>query len=212
MSEKGDAATILQGLEQAVPDVPGAILRIESTANGRGDVYHMKYRMSEKGLGRYRAKFFPWWFALDDEYKKALKPGEEVSFTDEEAELIERVHELYGFKLTQEHIKWRRDKIASFEPNPEKFWEEYPEDPETCFLQSGHSVFREYLQLLSDVRKRLEGKQPMMERDMHGMHVKFWKMPKSGRAYAMAVDCAEAEKEKSNLHAGILGEIDGRGV
>lgn len=211
-TEKGDAATILQGLEQAVPDVPGAILRIESTANGRGDTFHILWRKAEKNIGRYRGFFFPWWFAIDDEYRWELESNEELSFDDEETELIERVFEIYHFKLSPEHIKWRRRKIESFLPQRDKFFEEYPEDADTCFLQSGHAVFREYQYLLHDVSKRLEGKEPLMQRAMHGMAVKFWKMPKSGRSYAMAVDCAEAEKEKSNLHAGILGEIDGKGT
>jgi hypothetical protein len=121
-TEKGDAETILQGLEQAVPDVLGAILRIESTANGRGDVFHNKYRQSVRGEGRYRAHFFPWWFAIDDEYQVPLEKS--LTPTDEELELTERVWTTYQFRLSPEHLHWRRRKVESFQPNPDKFWEE----------------------------------------------------------------------------------------
>jgi len=211
-TEKGDASTILQGLEQAVPDVSGAILRIESTANGRGETFHIKYRMGERGVGRYRSHFFPWWFSIDDEYRRPLDEGEDFRLTDDEGELVERTFATYKFQLTPEHMKWRRRKKESFEPQPLKYFEEYPENAETCFLATGHSVFKAYMTLLNAARERIEGREPLMQREKYGMLVKYWKLPKSGRSYAMAVDCAEAEKEKSNLHAGILGEVDGRGT
>jgi len=211
-TEKGDAATILKGLEQAVPDVPGAILRIESTANGRGDTFHQKYRQAARGEGRYRAHFFPWWFAIDDEYRITLDRA--IEFTDEERELIERIWDTYEFRLSEEHINWRRRKQQSFDPIPglEFFFEEYPEDAETCFVQTGNSVFKAQMALLNTVYKRLEHKEPYMSKDRYGLTIKIWKFPKSACQYAMAVDCAEAEKRKSNLHAAIIGEINGKGI
>lgn len=210
-TEKGDAETILQGLEQAVPMVPGAILRIESTANGRGDVFHNKVRMAQRAHGRYQFHFFPWWFAIDDEYRIPLEEGS-FALTDEEIELAERVWEVYQFRLIKEHFNWRRQKYQDFAPNFEYFWEQYPEDAETCFLQAGDSVFRAYIKLLAAAYKRLEHKEPILEKDRHGLRIRYWKMPKATRNYAMAVDCAEAEKEKSNMHAINICEIDGKGV
>lgn len=204
---ENDAETLLTGLEEAVPERPGAILRIESTANGRGNVFHQKCESAQRRLGRYRFHFFPWWFSLDDEYKKPvvdqdLKAG---VLTDDEKQLVEIAARKYNYLLTPEHIQWRRDKIAN---KKENFWQEYPEDPDTCFLSSGSAVFYGIMDLLEHTRKRLENSaQPVLERERGIVSVKYWKMPRAGRVYAIAVDMAEGDKASSDFNAFVVGEV-----
>lgn len=208
-SEAGeDADTLLQGLEEAVPDKPGAILRIESTANGRGNVFHNKWEAAKRGVGRYKGRFYPWWFSLDDEYKKPVREdfGE---LTDDEQELIERTWTKYQFRLTKEHIQWRRDKIDA---KGKKFWQEYPEDDDTCFLATGASVYISEMEVLDQIRKRLEGREPIFVREIAGIEVEYYRMPKAGVGYTVTVDMAEGEKEKSDFNAVLVNACydDGR--
>lgn len=206
-SEAGqDADDLLQGLEEAVPDRPGAILRIESTANGFGNVFHQKWTAAVRGSGRYRARFFPWWFALDDEYQKpAVQPFER---TDEEQDFVESVWAKYKFRLTDDHIQWRRDKIES---KGKKFWQEYPEGPDSCFLSTGSSVFNEILELLDGVRKRIENNAPLYVRDRHGVDCRYWSGARTGRSYIITVDMAEGQKEKSDFNALLVCEVTDEG-
>lgn len=201
-----NAETLLTGLEEAVPDRKGAIIRIESTANGRGNVFHAKSDAARVGVGRYNFNFFPWWFSLDDEYKKPVTDPDLAAghLTDDELALIDMAVKKYKFVLTPEHIQWRRDKIAA---KGQTFWQEYPEDPDTCFLASGNMVFHAIADLLDQVRRRLEGAIPVYERDRHTVPVKYWKLPKPGRVYAMAVDMAEGDKLTSDFNALVIGEI-----
>lgn len=206
-SEAGqDADDLLQGLEEAVPDRPGAILRIESTANGFGNVFHQYWVKAGRGVGRYRGHFFPWWFSLDDEYRKPVR-GSFVR-TEEEQDLVEVVFQHYRFRLTDEHLQWRRDKI---EQKGKKFWVEYPEGPDSCFLATGTSVFNEILELLDATRKRLENSEPLYTRDRHGVECRYYSAPRAGRSYVVTVDMAEGEKDKSDFNAALVCEVTPEG-
>ncbi len=198
-----DADTLLQGLEEAVPDKPGAILRIESTANGRGNVFHVKWEQAARHIGRYRGRFFPWWFSLDDEYKKPVKEGF-GDLTDDERTLIEFAKVKYDFVLTKEHIQWRRDKIVS---KGKKFWQEYPENPDTCFLSTGSSVFENQMEIFDAIRRRLEGREPLFVRERQEVPCNYWKFPRAGHRYVVIADTSEGLKEKSDFSAFIVLDV-----
>lgn len=206
-SEAGqDADDLLQGLEEAVPDRPGAILRIESTANGYGNVFHQYWTKAARGVGRYRGHFFPWWFALDDEYKKPVRGT--LERTEEEHDFVEMVFNKYRFRMTDEHLQWRRDKI---DQKGKKFWVEYPEGPDSCFLSTGAAVFNEILEQLDGTRKRLENVEPLYERDRHGVNCRYWSGARAGKSYLITVDMAEGEKEKSDFNAALVCEVTREG-
>jgi len=200
-----DAETILSGLEESVPDRPGAILRIESTANGYGNVFHQRWVQSQRSVGRYRGIFFPWWFSLDDEYRKPVR--ETIKLTDDEMALKEMAWRKYKFKLEPEHFQWRRDKIAA---KGKVFWQEYAEDADTCFLSTGTSVFSSIMDVLEQVRRRLELEEPVYTRDRHEVECKYWKGARSGHQYAISVDMAEGEKESSDFHALVVADVTDR--
>ena len=127
---------------------------IETTPNGRDQFYDL-WRKAKTGKSPYTNIFIPWF--IDNEYsadtmpiemilglsvtvqEMFLIPDDEWDWTDEEKALYKRVLFEHGIALTVGQMKWRRYKIWD---KGDLFWQEYPEDDETCFLQSGRSVFK----------------------------------------------------------------------
>lgn len=194
-----EAEELLNGLEESVPLREGAVLRIESTAFGRGNHFH---RLCERAFhnrgGRYKGWFFPWWFSLDDEYRIPLD-GKVIVFTDEEKELIEQVNDKFNFVLTEEHINWRRTKID--QKGIDKFLQEYPEDPESCFLSTGNAVFYGIMSMLLKTVKKIRYREPLMVENLRGVDIKRYRMPKAGENYAIVVDTSEGTKLSSAFDA-----------
>ena len=206
-----DAEELLNGLEESVPLRPGAILRIESTAFGRGNHFHkLCDRAMHKRGGRYRFHFFPWWYALDDEYRMALDDGEVLTPTAEENTLIEQTQETYRFLITEEHLKWRRVKIDA--KGIDNFNQEYPDDPESCFLSTGNAVFHGIMPLLMAASKRLRYSEPVAMKNIRGCSVKIWKMPRAGLTYLETVDTSEGIKDTSDYDAATIWEIKESGI
>lgn len=121
-----DAESLVSGAMQGGnPDVI-----LESTPNGAQGYFYERCMEALRGDGVWRLHFYPWWW--DDAYRLPLLDGEVIEYNDEEKELAER------HNLAPEQIKWRRNKIKELR---DKFQQEYPEDPITCFLTSGNSYF-----------------------------------------------------------------------
>lgn len=126
---------------------------IETTPNGRNAFYDL-WQRAKAGKSPYTCIFIPWF--IDKEYSvdnmtqkereglsKAVQelfniPEDQFILTEEEKKLVERVEVEYKFKLTVGQLKWRRYKIWD---KGALFFQEYPEDDVSCFLQSGRSVF-----------------------------------------------------------------------
>lgn len=125
-----DAKAIIAGAMQGVPK--NGIVIFESTPNGAQGLFYEEVQKAKTGKSEYKFHFYPWWW--DEEYAIPLADGETLAYTFEEQKLVDEQG------LTAEQIKWRRKKIA--EPGmSDLFPQEYPEDPETCFLTSGNSAF-----------------------------------------------------------------------
>lgn len=121
-----DAESLVAGAMQGGnPDVI-----LESTPNGAQGYFYERCMEALRGDGIWRLHFYAWWW--DDEYRLPLLQDEIIEYNDEERELVAK----HG--LTPEQIKWRRYKISELR---EKYNQEYPEDPITCFLTSGDSYF-----------------------------------------------------------------------
>jgi len=143
---------ILAGISEAAEY---GTIDIETTANGRGEFYEI-WQKAKKGTSSFTPIFIPWF--IDDEYsvermneeeKRGLSastqemfamPDDEfiASFTAEEKFLVTRVAREWKIILTAGQLKWRRYKIWD---KGALFWQEYPEDDVSCFLQTGRSVF-----------------------------------------------------------------------
>ena len=125
-----NAPTHFAGVVQAVPDLPGTEILLESTANGVGGEFHERWQQAEAGIGDYIAVFIPWFW--QDEYRRDVPPDFEP--TDEEREYQE------AHRLTLEQIVWRRNKIAELK-DPVLFKQEYPATAAEAFQMSGHDSF-----------------------------------------------------------------------
>ena len=107
----------MAGLGQAVPDMAGTEVILESTANGVGNLFHSMCMDAVKGIGDYRLIFVPWFW--QDEYQTITPP-------DFDLEPDERDYAAL-YKLTPEQMLWRRRKIQDdFRGDVALFDQEYP--------------------------------------------------------------------------------------
>jgi hypothetical protein len=103
---------------------------LESTPNGAQGYFYSLCMEALRGDAVWQLHFYPWWW--DSLYQIPLAEGEQISFNDEETNLVQK------HNLTSEQIKWRRQKVKELRG---LFVQEYPEDPISCFLTSGKSYF-----------------------------------------------------------------------
>ena len=131
-----DADAIMSGLLQGVPG-DGAIV-LESTPYGARGWFYERCMEALDGDSRWKLHFYPWWW--ESGYRERIPDGEEMVYTPEEKELVER------HNLTSEQIYWRRMKVKEL---PYTFAQEYPEDARDCFLSSGNSAFGDIRHVLT---------------------------------------------------------------
>lgn len=119
------------GLMQAVPDMEGTEVLIESTANGLGNFFHERAMKAMASIGLDQLVFMPWYW--QEEYRLPVPPG---FSPDEDEQLL-----MQSFNLDLEQIYWRRMKIASMKGGLWKFNQEYPNTPDEAFLMSGETFY-----------------------------------------------------------------------
>jgi len=178
------ADKLVAGLEEAVPDDPGTDIVYESTPNGAAGRFYEMCMAAMRGEGKWAFHFYPWWW--DAEYRIPLEEGESLEpYNDEELALIAQ----YG--LTPAQIKWRRGKLAG---RGQLFYQEYPEDPVTCFLLSGTARFdRVRLKArLAQCTEPIEAAYPLQLADGRTMYqLRIYKKPVAGWEYVIGADTAE---------------------
>ena len=125
-----NAPTHFAGVVQAVPDLPGTEIILESTANGLGGEYHERWQQAEAGVGDYIAIFIPWFW--QQEYRRPQPNG--FALSDEE----QAYRDAHGLDLGQ--MAWRRNKIAELK-DPLLFMQEYPATAAEAFQASGHDSY-----------------------------------------------------------------------
>lgn len=137
----GFAKANFNGLIQAVPDVRGTAVFIESTAQGMVGKFREAWVGAANGSTGY-VPFFSAWFE-SAEYRSEDVPADFVR-TPEEVLLLAR----FGAEglNSNEQLVWRRRKIAN--SSPELFMQEYPATPDEAFISTGRPVFEP--QLLND--------------------------------------------------------------
>ena len=146
-----NASTHFAGVVQAIPDLPGTEIILESTANGVGGEFHERWQQAEAGIGDYIAIFIPWYW--QPEYRRPVPSG--FSETDEEREY----REAYGLDLEQ--IVWRRAKIAELK-DPMLFRQEYPATAAEAFQMTGHDGFIKPDQIVAARKADIEGIGPLV--------------------------------------------------
>lgn len=125
-----NASTHFAGVVQAIPDLPGTEIILESTANGMGGEFHERWQRAQAGIGDYEAIFIPWYW--QEEYRRVVPPDFRI---DEEEQEYQALH-----KLDLEQIVWRRAKIAELK-DPLLFKQEYPTTADEAFQLTGHDSF-----------------------------------------------------------------------
>ena len=132
----GDKAETLNGIMQAIPDEPGTMVFIESTANGFDtfkDMWDKAVEAWDRGERDGWMPFFAAWWEME-EYRRRPEPG--FCRTGRE----EALAEAYG--LDDEQLAWRRWCIKTNCGGDErKFRQEYPASPDEAFLSSGSCIF-----------------------------------------------------------------------
>lgn len=125
-----NAQTHFAGVVQAIPDLPGTEVILESTANGMGGEFHERWQQAEQGIGDYIAIFIPWFW--QEEYRRAVPEG---FVLDDEERQYQAAH-----GLDIEQMVWRRNKIAELK-DPLLFKQEYPATAAEAFQMSGHDSY-----------------------------------------------------------------------
>lgn len=139
------------GVVQAVPDLPGTEIVLESTGNGVGGEFHGRWQQAEAGIGDYIAIFVPWFWS--EEYEREVP----VDFTidSEEAEY----QQMHGLTLGQ--MAWRRAKIAELK-SLTLFKQEYPATADEAFQLTGHDSFITPESVLAARKNECEGLGPLV--------------------------------------------------
>ena len=124
-----------KGIMQAVPDLAGTAVFLESTSNGQGDFFHRTCMQALSGQGDFELVFIPWYW--QPEYTRP-KPAD-WGMTAEELELF---NAFFKDGLTEEHLVWRRHKIfTDFHSQVGLFKREYPFTPSEAFEASDEDSF-----------------------------------------------------------------------
>ena len=132
----GDKASTLLGLLQAVPDEPGTMVVIESTAKGF-DEFKKRWDNAVEAQREGREDgYIPVFFAWHEMKEYRRRPPKDFKRTAEEEELAAT----YG--LDDAQLAWRRWAIETLcGGDIELFHQEYPASPDEAFISTGQCVF-----------------------------------------------------------------------
>lgn len=117
------------GILQAVPNLLGTEVILESTANGIGNYFHREWQDAESGKSKYEAIFIPWFW--QDEYTTIVPPDFTLSHEDEQYQSAHR--------LSNEQMAWRSEKVQ--ELGDLLFMQEYPATASEAFQLTGHDSY-----------------------------------------------------------------------
>lgn len=126
----GDKKETMTGLLQAVPNLPGTMIIIESTANGY-EYFKDMWDKAVNGENDFIPLFVGW-----NELEEYKMPYTGFELTAEEIKLQE------DFNITLEQLTWRRWCIKNnCSSDIEQFKQEYPITPEEAFISTGYCYF-----------------------------------------------------------------------
>ncbi len=199
----GDKKATLNGLLQAVPNLPNTMVIIESTANG----YEYFKEIWDKAVKKENdfIPLFVGWNELD-EYKM---PYTDFELTEEEQEIKNK------YNLSLEQITWRRWCLKNnCGGDVDLFKQEYPINPFEAFLSTGASVFNK--EIIANRIAELQDKKPIKKGsflytyqdetisniewldDSNG-YITIYEEPKKGYPYVIGGDTAG---EGSDMYIG----------
>lgn len=189
------ASDTLNAMVECVPAPElGTEIVHESTPNGASGKFFEDCEAARTGRNGYAFHFFPWF--VEAGYATALEPGEVITpSSDRERRLLD-----VGVTLPQ--LKWYRRKVA--EKGQDLVDQEYPSDPETCFLVAGRKYFdRDKLKALLDGCAN-----PILSEKMgptgEGL-LRIWAHPQPNQGYIVSADTAEGLPEAWSPEAELAG-------
>lgn len=186
------ARKTMNALLECVPGPEtGSEIVLESTANGAAGYFFDACQSARAGKSESKFHFFPWF--AHPEYRATIR-GEFKPETEREEKLLAR-------GVTPEQLQWARLKVES--KGLDDFLQEYPEDPDSCFVLSGRGFFdRAALKQLSDgVRSPIETR----DRD----RIRIYARPVEGLDYVLSADPSEGiegDDSGNDPAAGIVAE------
>lgn len=146
-------------LLNAVPDQPGTLVIIESTANG-ANFFKSRWERAENGEGMYVPVFIGWpedpdcvrLFATPEDRAQFIESIGTGPYGADEPRLVEH------FGCTPEQLYWRRVTIVDkCDGDLNKFKQEYPSSPGEAFIGSGKHVFSfGYIQNVLDLTEHTD--------------------------------------------------------
>jgi DNA-binding transcriptional ArsR family regulator len=188
-------------LFQVVPNAPGTIIVLESTARGVGNEFHARWKAGERNLAAGMDDFYPYFIPWMEEPEYALRgfSWDDVGELDHREE---RLRERYG--VTPGQVAWRRMKIRmDFGGDSDSFDQEYPESSDVAFLSSGRPFFDQAA--IVEQLDRLEADPPLpvcvgdITEDSEQVTVTerrrgpltIWDAPQDGEDYVIVCDPSE---------------------
>lgn len=133
-----NASDHFAGVMQAIPDLPGTEVILESTANGVVGEFYERWQQAEAGIGDYIPIFSPWFW--EPGYSRIPPEGFTLSTEKPAPDELSEVEyaDLHGLTLGQ--MAWRRGKMAELK-DPMLFMQEYPATADEAFQATGHDSF-----------------------------------------------------------------------
>ncbi len=216
-----DLKTLMLGINQSVPNLPGTFIIGETTANGMNQFYDewvSCQNASAAGLTDWETFFIPWFEVV--EYALPLNGGamypiDAIDFataTDRENFLIEEATLRARNKLNDEQINWRRWCIVNnCNRSVLQFNQEFPDSEKTAFISTGDQFFdkaglgrQEILKPLSVGNIVKDGVYSFRENGT-GLF-KIYEFPKRGEQYVVAGDPAEGLEHGDKSAAVVLNK------
>lgn len=172
------AEETLNAMLECVPGIEhGSEIISESTPNGAAGVFFQQCQDAKSGVSGYQLHFYPW-FAVS-EYSVPLDPSDRIEpRTERERTLVEQ----YGVR--PEQLKWYRRKLSE-KGSQELLDQEYPSDPETCFLVSGRVFFD-----MAVTNAMASAARAPIETGERGA-LRIWELPARGEQYIIGADTSE---------------------
>jgi len=123
-------------LRQTVPEAPGTIIVLESTANGTGNMFEAEWQAAEAGQSEYAPLFLPWHEHPGYTASAIGIPFHSMGKLDSEEKILAKLG------ISDDRLAWRRWAIRNKTQNDLlQFHQEYPTTPEEAFISSGTNVF-----------------------------------------------------------------------
>ena len=189
----------LNAVTKRVPNEPGTMIIIESTANGVGgafyDMFTAAMKKRKKNPDDYSG-FIPVFFAWYQfpEYQTAIPEGVKLEYDDDEKWLKS------NFGLCDEQLYWRRLQIEECGGDVNLFKQEYPATPDEAFQTTGRNVFSQTS--ISKLRKSCKNTLNFLFDDINDKirpvevsnkfnSWKIWVKPEQLHEYSMGIDTCE---------------------